>query len=99
MCNHKPREALKAMMTLGDEVLTCRKCGGEVIAEKDPGQRRMFSVLILILALVFSAIFRMLLMLFFSADVSTLLSKVCAVLLSVCGWYVYVMLFAEYEIL
>ena len=36
MCNHKPREAFKAMMTLGDEVLTCRKCG-EVIAEKDPG--------------------------------------------------------------
>lgn len=24
MCNHKPREVFKAMMTQGDEVLTCR---------------------------------------------------------------------------
>lgn len=98
MCEHKPREVFKAMMGLGDEILTCRKCG-EVIAEKDPGQRRVFSVLVLILTLVFLTIFRTLFMLFFSTDVSTLLSAACAVLLINCGWYIYVMLVAEYEIL
>ena len=70
-----------------------------MIAEKDPDQRRMFSVLSLIPVLVLSAIFRTLFLLFFPADVSILLSAVCAVLLIGCGWYIYVMLIAEYEIL
>ena len=63
MCNHRPREIFRAM-SLGDEVLTCRKCG-EVIVGKDPDQRRMFSVLSLIPVLVLSTIFRTLFLLFF----------------------------------